>query len=63
MRKNELPETRVAAGTPRALSERRSWHPATQSLIALDPAHWSQRHRQTATWLLVEFLNTQRDLH
>ncbi len=65
MRNNNTSEARVAANTMRTLNERRlSWHPAVaQSLIALDPAHWSQRHRQTTSWLLVEFLRTQRNLH
>jgi len=69
MRKNEFSAPRVMANTAtvntmRVLSERRiSWHPAAaQSLIALDPAHWSQRHQQTTSWLLVEFLQAHRNL-
>ncbi len=64
MRNNNLSEPRVAARTLRTLSERRvSWHPAVaQSPMALDPARWSQRHQQTTSWLLVEFLQTQRSL-
>jgi hypothetical protein len=64
MRKNDFSQPRVAASTLRALSKRRlSWHPAAaQSLIAVDPAHWSQRHQQATSWLLMEFLQTQRNL-
>jgi hypothetical protein len=64
MRKTDFSESRVVANTGRTLGERRlSWHPAVaQSLTALDPAHWSQRHQQTTNWLLVEFLQTQRNL-
>jgi hypothetical protein len=64
MRNYDYLEPRVTASTMRTLSERRlSWHPAAaQTPIALDPARWSQRHQQTTSWLLVEFLQTQRIL-
>jgi len=62
--RNNFSEPRVDTTTIRTLNERRvTWHPAaSQSLIALDPAHWSQRHQQATSWLLVEFLQSQRYL-
>jgi hypothetical protein len=70
MRNDDFLKPKKASNALRVLNERRvSWHPATtqtspssQSLVALDPAHWSQRHQQATSWLLVEFLQTHRNL-